>query len=523
MRRIRTLAGLSWMFMAQLAVAAPPLVPVSTPSATTGLWYNAAEPGWGLAITQHGATIFVAWYTYDAAGKPTWYAIPSCPIAGNKCQGDIARASGGQPLSQPWRGGVKLTSAGSATITFADNDHATLDFTLDGVAGHKAITRNVFSTAPAGFGVVDHTDLWFNAAEAGWGASITQQGNTGFLAFFTYDDAGKPTWYAVSNCAAGALGCTGNLFTVQGGVPPTADWSTAKPVTVGMGTASLAFTDAGIGLSATLTNGTWSRGLVRDAFTGDGLPDEPYKTVAAAWSGLLPTGAYRARGTGIAVAANVPVYLDCGTQPAFDPQALLSTRGVSITADTGNALCGRNTIEDTCFLNQGNVLVRDQTANFQWTFDIFMSGLVDGHLTHIGLDSHNTQGFKVFSRRYDPAIGPDTCSADGTSVFSRAAGIEGSWVGYRYKFDRTSRTGTLDAATMGCAGTTCTILGAQSVSLPFTTNIPLITPPYSFGPVQAAAMLSDDEKLASAWVCTVHAQLDVFRDCSFYTFRRAGS
>ncbi len=48
-------------------------------------------------------------------------------------------------------------------------------------------------TAPYPF--FDYTDLWWNAAESGWGISIHVKNDKLFAAWFAYDAAGKPNWY----------------------------------------------------------------------------------------------------------------------------------------------------------------------------------------------------------------------------------------------------------------------------------------------------------------------------------------
>jgi hypothetical protein len=45
------------------------------------------------------------------------------------------------------------------------------------------------------------TDLWWNAAESGWGLNIIEQGDTLFGTLFVYDAQGKPRWYSASNLA----------------------------------------------------------------------------------------------------------------------------------------------------------------------------------------------------------------------------------------------------------------------------------------------------------------------------------
>src|SRR6185436_903486 len=42
-----------------------------------GLFYKfpaESEAGWGINFTHQGNVIFATWFTYDAAGKPLWFA-----------------------------------------------------------------------------------------------------------------------------------------------------------------------------------------------------------------------------------------------------------------------------------------------------------------------------------------------------------------------------------------------------------------------------------------------------------------
>ena len=52
----------------------------NTPGALSGLWWDSAESGWGLHITQRRNILFAAWFTYDAAGNPKWYVASSCTM-----------------------------------------------------------------------------------------------------------------------------------------------------------------------------------------------------------------------------------------------------------------------------------------------------------------------------------------------------------------------------------------------------------------------------------------------------------
>jgi len=231
-----------------------------------GLWWNAAESGWGMSLTQHGDLVFVAVYTYDAAGAPVWYVISNCPVTATGCTGDLYRVQGGTAPTVAWAGtGRVLTKVGTGTLTFAGADAGTFDFTIDGVAGTKAITRQVFAT---GFDrpLVDYTDLWWNKNESGWGVSLTQQYGIIFAAWYAYDDAGNPTWYVATNCPATETGCTGTLYRVRGGAPLTAAWKAVTPP-MPVGEATFRFTDPANGtLSYTIDGVAASRTITRQVY-----------------------------------------------------------------------------------------------------------------------------------------------------------------------------------------------------------------------------------------------------------------
>jgi hypothetical protein len=55
-----------------------------------------------------------------------------------------------------------------------------------------AIAMPASAAAPAS---IDYSDLWFNAAESGWGAELQQQGDVIFTTLFVYGADGSPTWF----------------------------------------------------------------------------------------------------------------------------------------------------------------------------------------------------------------------------------------------------------------------------------------------------------------------------------------
>ena len=233
----------------------------------TGLWWIEAESGWGMSLTQRGAVIFMAWYTYDKSGAPVWYVMSNCAVTGAGCTGDIYSVTGGVSLSVPWNGaGKAVAKVGSGTFAFADGGKGSFSYTLNGIAGVKNITRQVFAGSGA-TPAVDYTSLWWNASESGWGVALTQQFGTIFAAVYTYDATGKPIWYVASSCAVSGSGCVGDLYQVTGGTAPTDPWNGASKVVSKVGSVTFAFTDGSNGTMSYTINGTaGSRVITKQLF-----------------------------------------------------------------------------------------------------------------------------------------------------------------------------------------------------------------------------------------------------------------
>ncbi|MDP4030451.1 MAG: hypothetical protein Q8P42_15970 [Gallionella sp.] len=110
----------------------------------TDLWWNANESGWGVALTQDKGMIFATWYAYDAAGLPVWYVASSCPLSGSGCTGEVYKVTGGEALTATWNGINPVATVGTVTFAFSDGGTGTMSYTIDGVSGSKAITRQSF-------------------------------------------------------------------------------------------------------------------------------------------------------------------------------------------------------------------------------------------------------------------------------------------------------------------------------------------------------------------------------------------
>ncbi len=190
-----------------------------SPGALSGLWWNAAESGWGIHYTQRGSNTFAAWYTYDALGNPKWYVSTCAGFSGTSgtCNGTLYEVTGPNFFGGAFNPSlVNTTSAGTLQVTFANANAASMTYTVAGQTRTVALTRQPLATGaipPA----IDYTDLWWNPGESGWGMAMTQQFGITFLAWYVYDANGKPTW-EVATCTMSGSSCSGTLYRTTG--PP---------------------------------------------------------------------------------------------------------------------------------------------------------------------------------------------------------------------------------------------------------------------------------------------------------------
>jgi hypothetical protein len=117
------------------------------------LWWASppgAESGWGVNFTHQGDTIFATWFTYDFDGNPLWLSATAPATSPGVYGGTLYRTTGPPFNAVPFDPGlVTRTPVGTLTLTFANGNAATYDYTVNGVTQAKAITRQLFA-APAG-------------------------------------------------------------------------------------------------------------------------------------------------------------------------------------------------------------------------------------------------------------------------------------------------------------------------------------------------------------------------------------
>lgn len=119
----------------------------------SGAWYNAATSGQGLIVDVNpvDAQVFLGWYTYALNGQASgasgqrWFSAQAPYTVGTTSMDMTVYASAGGVFNSAGPP-VVTTPVGTATLTFADCTHATLDYTFtadefNGQSGSVPLTR----------------------------------------------------------------------------------------------------------------------------------------------------------------------------------------------------------------------------------------------------------------------------------------------------------------------------------------------------------------------------------------------
>ena len=115
--------------------------------------------------------------------------------------------------------------------------------------------------------IEDHTDIWWNPAESGWGLNLVQHGaGPIFATWFVYGADGNPEWYVIPGGRwTSRVQFTGASYRTSG--PDIAGtFDPSKVTRTQVGTAVLNFTDGGLQALLTVDGQTTNKILQRQSF-----------------------------------------------------------------------------------------------------------------------------------------------------------------------------------------------------------------------------------------------------------------
>ena len=247
----------------------------------TSLWWNPAESGWGLNLNQQGGTMFGTLFTYDATRAPMWLVMPAGILQsdGISFSGDLYRTTGPAFNANPFTpiGASNITRVGTMSVTFPHANSGTLTYSVNGTSVTKGIQRQVYGTRSANClpttdgrsGSAHYQDLWWNAAESGWGLNVTHQDNTFFATLFTYDPSGRDLWLVMpAGTRQGDGSYLGELYRTTGSAFNTAPFPPigGSDITE-VGNMRLRFTDGNNGTLTYVFSGTTvTKAITRQTF-----------------------------------------------------------------------------------------------------------------------------------------------------------------------------------------------------------------------------------------------------------------
>lgn len=161
-------------------------------------WAGPQENGWGLNLTQHREMLFGELFIYDDAGEATWLVMSSGQWDESRTTftGSVYRPRGTGFFNYHVIEYAIGAPVGSLALTFTGDSSMQLAYEIDGIQGSRELTRIPFGPKHA-MPLPSYGDLWWAGPnQNGWGLVVAQQHRSLFALWFTYDERGKPTWFA---------------------------------------------------------------------------------------------------------------------------------------------------------------------------------------------------------------------------------------------------------------------------------------------------------------------------------------
>jgi YVTN family beta-propeller protein len=171
----------------------------------SGWWWNPAQGGRGYFIDSQSPLMYFGALMYDTSGRETWYVATGTIIptgAGCVLNSALQTYSGGQTLTGAYHPPTSSSSAGTATITFADATHATASLPGETIPLQRYTYADNGTQTPRG-PADPRTGIYWNPSEGGRGYGVELQNGVLYMVAWMYDAAGNPIWYVSGPEAAG--------------------------------------------------------------------------------------------------------------------------------------------------------------------------------------------------------------------------------------------------------------------------------------------------------------------------------
>lgn len=248
-----------------------------------GLWWNSAQPGWGINLAHQGDILFAAVFVYDTDKKPMWLVMSRGDrVAPGRYAGDLYRTTGPAFSVTQWNSAnVAVIPMGSAVFEFSGPTSGTFSYFYGSDSGSNPISLQEFATPRPACGPgltagarTNYQDLWWASppgSESGWGVNIAHQGDIFFATWFTYDASGRGQWLVMSDGRRnGTETWSGTLYRTAGSAFGT-QWIDSQRALTAVGSATFGFSDASHGtFTYTLDGVTRAKPITRQQFSTPG-------------------------------------------------------------------------------------------------------------------------------------------------------------------------------------------------------------------------------------------------------------
>ena len=107
----------------------------------TDIWWNPAEPGWGVNFVQADNFIFATFFIYDATNKPTWYTGELSRDSNGQWKGPLYRSTGsyfGAPFNSTLR---DIDQVGNVTFIASSESSGSLTYNVESASASRPIVR----------------------------------------------------------------------------------------------------------------------------------------------------------------------------------------------------------------------------------------------------------------------------------------------------------------------------------------------------------------------------------------------
>ena len=245
----------------------------------TGSWYEPRTSGQGIMLVVYGDTLYghdlalASWFTFDnvvgGAEHQRWYTLSGPVVRGQtRVSMTIYQNTGGSFNAPP---ATTALTVGTATLSFDSCTSGQLVYTFNDGSGRAStipltrLTQNVTCSATSPRPTVDdfwRSDDYYDPAMSGQGLTVEVNpiSEVLFFAWTTYAPNGAAAgpagqrWYTgQGRFAAGSFSIPVQLYETTGGL---FDDGMASPITVVVGSGTLAFAGCTAKLSFNFTSGS---------------------------------------------------------------------------------------------------------------------------------------------------------------------------------------------------------------------------------------------------------------------------